>query len=140
MDYRLNNEGIVACVAAQVVRHGCQKLSVVVAVTNLLMHDTERKKVKGLTDTQRISMIVNQIDGGLLTIIMNSLVMLMKGGCMTFENGVLALTEAGLNMCEQMKDGRSNMLVSIMNDMPDVLVKIGAVEEEIMDKRYMIAL
>lgn len=129
-----------ACVAAQVVRHGCQKLSVVVAVTNLLMHDTERKKVKGLTDTQRISMIVNQIDGGLLTIIMNSLVMLMKGGCMTFENGELALTEAGLNMCEQMKDGRSNMLVSIMNDMPDVLVKIGAVEGEIMDKRYVIAL
>ena len=39
-----------------------------------------------------------------------------------------------------MKDGRSNMLVSIMNDMPDVLVKIGAVEEEIMDKRYVIAL
>lgn len=129
-----------ACVAAQVVRHGCQKLSVVVAVTNLLMHDTERKKVKGLTDAQRISMIVNQIDGGLLTIIMNSLVMLMKGGCMTFENGELALTEAGLNMCEQMKDGRSNMLVSIMNDMPDVLVKIGAVEGEIMDKRYVIAL
>lgn len=129
-----------ACVAAQVVRHGCQKLSVVVAVTNLLMHDTERKKVKGLTDAQRISMIVNQIDGGLLTIIMNSLVMLMKGGCMTFENGEFALTEAGLNMCEQMKDGRSNMLVSIMNDMPDVLVKIGAVEGEIMDKRYVIAL
>lgn len=129
-----------ACVAAQVVRHGCQKLSVVVAVTNLLMHDTERKKVKGLTDAQRISMIVNQIDGGLLTIIMNSLVMLMKGGCMTFENGELALTEAGLNMCEQMKDGRSNMLVSIMNDMPDVLVKIGTMEGEIMDKRYVIAL
>lgn len=129
-----------ACVAAQVVRHGCQKLSMVVAVTNLLMHDTERKKVKGLTDTQRISMIVNQIDGGLLTIIMNSLVMLMKGGCMTFENGELALTEAGLNMCEQMKDGQSNMLVSIMNDMPDVLVKIGTVEGEIMDKRYVIAL
>lgn len=129
-----------ACVAAQVVRHGWQKLSVVVAVTNLLMHDTERKKVKGLTDAQRISMIVNQIDGGLLTIIMNSLVMLMKGGCMTFENGELALTEAGLNMCEQMKDGRSNMLVSIMNDMPDVLVKIGTVEGEIMDKRYVIAL
>lgn len=129
-----------ACVAAQVVRHGCQKLSVVVAVTNLLMHDTERKKVKGLTDAKRISMIVNQIDGGLLTIIMNSLVMLMKGGCMTFENGELALTEAGLNMCEQMKDGRSNMLVSIMNDMPDVLLKIGAVEGEIMDKRYVIAL
>ena len=129
-----------ACVAAQVVRHGCKKLSVVVAVTNLLMHDTERKKVKGLTDAQRISMIVNQIDGGLLTIIMNSLVMLMKGGCMTFENGELALTEAGLNMCEQMKDGRSNMLVSIMNDVPAVLVKIGTVEGEIMDKRYVIAL
>ena len=126
-----------ACVAAQVVRHGWQKLSVVVAVTNLLMHDTERKKVKGLTDAQRISMIVNQIDGGLLTIIMNSLVMLMKGGCMTFENGELALTEAGLNMCEQMKDGRSNMLVSIMNDMPDVLVKIGAVEGEIMDNELL---
>ena len=129
-----------ACVAAQVVKHGCQKLSVVVAVTNLLMHDTERKKVKGLADAKRICMIVNQIDGGLLTIIMNSLVMLLKGGCMTFENGELTLTEAGLNMCEQMKDGRSNMLVSIMNDMPDVLVKIGTVGGEIMDKRYVIAL
>lgn len=140
MDYRLNNEGIVACVAAQVVKHGCKKLSVVVAATNLLMQDAERKKVKGLTDAKKISKIVNQIDGGLLTIIMNSLVMLIKGGCMSFTNGELTLTNTGLNMCEQMRDGRSDMLASIMNDIPVVLAKIGAMEGKIMDKRYVIAL
>lgn len=129
-----------ACVAAQVVRHGCKRLPVVVAATNLLMQDTERKKVKSLADAKKISMAVNQIDGGLLTVIMNSLVMLMKGDCMTFDNGELALTDAGLNMCEQMKDERSDMLGSILNDMPAVLEKIGTMEGEIIDKRYVIAL
>ena len=129
-----------ACVAVQVVNHGCKKLSAVVAVTNLLMHDVERKKVKGLTDAKSISVIMNQIDGGLLTIIMNSLVMMIKGGCMTFENGELSLTDVGQNMCEQMYDGRSDMLVNIINDMSAVLVKIETMEGEIMDKRYVIAL
>ena len=140
MDYRLNNEGIVACVAAQVVCHGRQKLSEVVVLTNLLMHEKERRAVKGMTDGKKISTVVNQVDGGLLTIIMNSLVMMIKGGCMTFKDGVLTLTVSGQNMCEQMQDGRSGILGCIMKDLPEVMAKITEMEGEILNKKYIIAL
>ena len=62
MDYRLNNEAIVGCVAAQVVRSGCQKLSLVVSITNLLMHDAERNKVTSMPNGMDLTVIVNQID------------------------------------------------------------------------------
>jgi hypothetical protein len=140
MDYRLNNEAIVGCVAAQVVRYGCQKLPSVVAVTNLLMHDTERKKVKSMPNSRDLTAIVNQIDGGLLTIIMNSLAILIQGGCLTFDVGVLTLTPTGLNLCEQMKDGRSEMLSGILRDLPAVMKKAEKMENGLLDQRYVIAL
>jgi len=34
MDYRINNEAIVACTIAQVVKQGCTKLPMAVGVTN----------------------------------------------------------------------------------------------------------
>ena len=54
MDYRLNNEAIVACVAAQVVKHGCRQLPAVVVITNLLMRDQERKKTIGEQDANNV--------------------------------------------------------------------------------------
>lgn len=140
MDYRLNNEAIVACVAAQVVRGGCQKLPIVVAITNLLMHYAERKRVKNMPDGKDITIIVNQIDGGLLTIIMNSLVMLIQGDCLTFDGSELTLTKAGQNLCEQMKDGRSKMLSGIVKDMSAIMEKSANMEDGLLDQRYVIAL
>lgn len=140
MDYRLNNEAIVACVAAQVVRSGCYKLPLVVAITNLLMHDAERKKVTKAVKSNDQAALVKQIDGGLLTIIMNSLIMLIQGGCMTYGEEVLRLTPAGMSLCEHMKDGRSKMLSEILRDLPTVMENTEKMEEGLLEQRYVIAL
>ena len=126
-----------ACVAAQVVNHGCQRLLSVVVTTNLLMHSQGRKDIMAEKDIKRITTIVNLVDGGLLTIIMNSLVLMIQGGCMMFKDGELSLTEPGKQMCEEMKDGRSSMLSEVLKDMPTVVEKMEGV---ITDKRYVIAL
>lgn len=140
MDYRLNNEAIVACVAAQVVKHGCRQLPAVVVITNLLMRDQERKKTIGEQDAKKKTTFVCKVDGGLLTIIMNSLVLLIKGGCMKFADGELSLTSSGYLMCEQMEDGRSDMLNEILKDLPALLEQMEKMEDVIEDKRYVIAI
>ena len=140
MDYRVNNEAVTACVVAQVVRNGCDRLAVVVGLTNLLMHEKERKHFLSTDNVKENTTIVGQLDGGLLTVIINSLVMMIQGECMTFREGVLTLTQSGINLCEQMKDGRSEMLSRIMKDMPAVMDKVVKMEEELLDQIYVISL
>lgn len=140
MDYRLNNEAIVACVAAQVVKHGCNQLPAVVVTTNLMMHNQKRATLLSEHDEKELAAIVNQVDGGLLTIIMNSLVLMIKGGCMKFAENKLSLTASGHQMCEQMQDGRSDILNVILKDLPVVMEIMEKMEDVIKDKRYVIAL
>lgn len=140
MDYRLNNEGIVACVAAQVVNCGFSKVSAVVIITNLLMHEAERKELKSSSESQSVANIMNHIDGGLLTIIINSLVMMIQGGCMEYAKGELTLTQAGYTMCRQMMDGRSHLLNSILKDIPAVKEKVDMMGMNLMNNKYFIAL
>ena len=140
MDYRINNEAGAACVAAQLVRNGCKSLSTVVGLTNLLMHEKERKRLLSTDNEKEIATITGQLDGGLLTIIMNSLVMMIQGGCMTFGEGNLSLTQSGISMCEQMKDRRSKMLSNILKDMPAIMEKTVRMKESMFDQRYVIAL
>ena len=45
MDYRINNEAIVGCVIAQVVKHGPYEVPFVTGMVNLLMQDKLRRKV-----------------------------------------------------------------------------------------------
>lgn len=139
MDYRLNNEAIVACVVAQVVNHGCKKLSVVVQLTALLMVDSMRNKAKQAERAEIISDALRLIDGGLLTIIMNSITLLVKGGCMLFANDELNLTQNGMTMCKQMRDKKSEMLAGIVKDIPAIIGKIEAMKIT-MDIKYVITL
>ena len=140
MDYRINNEADAACVAAQLVRKRCKSLSKVVGLTNLLMHEKERKKLLSIDNEKEISTITGQLDGGLLTIIMNCLVLMIQGGCMTFGEGDLSLTQSGISMCEQMKDRQSKMLSNILKDMPAIMEKTVRMKESMFDQRYVIAL
>lgn len=140
MDYRINNEAVAACVAAQLVRNGCENLSRVVGLTNLLMHEKERKRLLSTDNEKEIATITGQLDGGLLTIIMNSLVLMIQGGCMTFGEGNLLLTQSGMSMCEQMKDNRSEMLSCILKDLPAIIEKTVRMQESMFDQRYVIAL
>ena len=138
MDYRLNNEGIVACVATQVVCCGFRKVSEVVAVTNLLMHEDMRKEVKNMVSNKNLGAIMNRIDGGLLTITMNSLALMVMGGCRRYDDGKLTLTHAGENLCMQIKDGRCHKLNQILKDIPNIIRKIETMGGINLDNRYII--
>lgn len=99
-----------------------------------------RKKTIGEQDAKKKTTFVCKVDGGLLTIIMNSLVLLIKGGCMKFADGELSLTSSGYLMCEQMADGRGDMLNEILKDLPALLEQMEKMEDVIEDKRYVIAI
>ena len=43
-------------------------------------------------------------------------------------------------MCEQMEDGRSDMLNEILKDLPALLEQMEKMEDVIEDKRYVIAI
>ena len=104
------------------------------------MHEKERKKLLSIDNEKEISTITGQLDGGLLTIIMNCLVLMIQGGCMTFGEGDLSLTQSGISMCEQMKDRQSKMLSNILKDMPAIMEKTVRMKESMFDQRYVIAL
>jgi len=140
MDYRINNEALVACTVAQVVHHGCTSLPVVVGVTNLLLQERLRRKALKAEGYDELARIVGQLDGGLLTIIMNSLVMMIQGGCLTYHDNRLGLTDQGLKMCDEMADGKSKILTKTIGFIPKVLKKIEPVQPEALFNRYLIAL
>lgn len=140
MDYRINNEAIVACTIAQVVKQGCTKLPMAVGVTNLLMQSSARKKALKTDDANELAAVFGQLDGGLLTIIMNSLVMLIQGGCMVYLQDQLVLTDEGLSLCASMVDGKSEKLADCIKDIPFVLSKIDSIASDNVFNRFFIAL
>ena len=140
MDYRINNEAVVACTIAQVVKQGCTKLPMAVGVTNLLMQSASRRKVLKTDDANELAAVFSQLDGGLLTIIMNSLVMLIQGGCMVNRKDQLVLTDAGFALCASMKDGKSKKLADCIKDIPLVLSKMDSIASDNVFNRFIIAL
>lgn len=82
MDYRINNEAIVACVIAQVVKRGPYDIPIVVGAVNLLMRKKFRKKALTTSgdNMKELTMIFGQLDGSLLGVILNSMTMLIEGG------------------------------------------------------------
>ena len=78
MDYRLNNEAIVACVIAQVVSRGPYDIPFVTGMTNLLLQDRIRKKAIATMAEQveGLKLLLCQLDGMLFGVIVNSMTML----------------------------------------------------------------
>lgn len=98
-----------ACTIVQVIKHGCKELPKVLGITNLLLQKSQKE--------------YGMLDGGLLTIMMNSLVMLIQGGCVVYKGDVFKLTENGNALSESMKDERSRILTKITNEIPAVMAK-----------------
>ena len=97
MDYRINNEAITACVIAQVVKRGPYDIPFVIGMVNLLMQKKCRKKALETSEKneKNLMMIFGQLDGSLLGVVVNSMAMLIEGGCLQKESGKLFLTEVG---------------------------------------------
>lgn len=130
MDYRLNNEALTACVIVQVVRNGWADLTEAVGMTNLLMQPSLRKKAMKSDEEGELCRLFGQIDGGMLTVIMNSIVMLEEGGCVERDGHNLKLTPQGVALCQSMSNGRSKVLSGIVESIPTTLGIYAAIDKQ----------
>lgn len=141
MDYRINNEAIVACVIAQVVKRGPYDIPFVMGVVNLLMQKKYRKKAL-LTPGDKVNeltIIFGQLDGSLLGVILNSMTMLLEGECLQKVDGKLVLTDSGQELCQEMIGGESKMLNDVLNDMDQILFKYECVDLKKLYQQFWIA-
>lgn len=141
MDYRINNEAIVACVIAQVVKRGPYDIPFVTGVVNLLMRKKYRKKALTTSgdNVKELTMIFGQLDGSLLGAILNSMTMLLEGGCLQKVDGKLALTDAGQKLCQEMNGGKSKMLNDVLTDLDQILFKFECINLNSLYQQFWIA-
>lgn len=141
MDYRINNEAIVACVIAQVVKRGPYDIPFITGVVNLLMRKKFRKKALTTSgdNVKELTMIFGQLDGSLLGVILNSMTMLIEGGCLQKADGKLVLTDSGHELCQEMIGGESKMLDDVLNDMDQILFKYECVDLKKLYQQFWIA-
>lgn len=142
MDYRINNEAITACVIAQVVKRGPYDIPFVIGMVNLLMQKKCRKKALETSEKneKNLMMIFGQLDGSLLGVVVNSMTMLIEGGCLQKESGKLFLTEVGQKLCQEMNDNRSKMLSEILTDMNLIIFNYKSIEMKSLYQHFWIAL
>ena len=142
MDYRINNEAIIACVIAQVVKRGSYDIPFVIGMANLLMQKKYRKKALEISgdNVRDLVMIFGQLDGSLLGVVINSITMLIEGGCLQKESGKLFLTEVGQKLCQEMNDNRSKMLSEILTDMNQIIFKYEDIDMRNFYQQFWIAL
>lgn len=141
MDYRINNEAIVGCVIAQVVKHGPYEVPFVTGMVNLLMQDKLRRKVLATPGdrVQELGMLFGQLDGELLGVIMNSMTMLIEGRCLKRHDDTLTLTGTGIELCEEMNNGKSKLLAKILRDLDNVLFKYDGIDKNALYEQMWIA-
>lgn len=141
MDYRINNEAIVGCVIAQVVKRGPYEIPFVIGITNLMLQKKLRGKARKTSadKVDELGMLYGQIDGDLLGVIMNSLTMLIEGGCIKRKEGNLLVTESGHQLCEEMSNGKSRMLAEVLKDMDEVLFKYDSIDRTCLYDKMWIA-
>ena len=141
MDYRINNEAIVGCVITQVVRRGPYEVPFVIGMVNMLMQDKLRKRV--LTThgdkVKDLGILFGQLHGDLLSVIMNSLTMMIEGGCLKRHDNMVMLTDAGLELCKEMNDGKSKMLMRILKDIDNALFKYDSIDAKVLYEQMWIA-
>lgn len=115
MDYRLNNEGLIACLIAQVVFRNKTKINNLAQISlmiALLLNDKTRKKLglyarlidlNDLTDSMS-NVTLNILYKELLPVIVNSTVLLMQSGILSLDACSLHLTEKGVAFCNDMNN------------------------------------
>lgn len=141
MDYRINNEAIVACVIAQVVKRGPYDIPFVTGVVNLLMQKKYRKKALTTPgdNVKELTMFFGQLDGSLLGVIFNSMTMLLEGECLQKVDGKLALTETGRKLCQDMNNGNSKLLTDVLTDVDQILFKYECIDLNSLYQQFWIA-
>ncbi len=144
MDYRLNNESIVACVISQIIYRSLSSqndIARIALLTSLLfndhsiglLHNSENLKAKTDQIESYISFTSSFVYKEMLPIVINSVVLLLQGGILQKSNDEnLIITEKGLVFCTGMYEislgSRCSEILYQIDKVLDVCSKYSTVE------------
>lgn len=121
MDYRINNEALIACVVAQIVNKGACNVARLTALIPILLNDDFRKKIVRKnqiieSDFYKVGMSYKE----LLVSVMNSIIMLIESKCLALTDEELQPLKGNEILCMSMNKS-SKRLSNILNDMDQIL-------------------
>ena len=91
MDYRINNEAIISCVIAQVLkRESCDSLRLSLLVPLLMENKT--------VNNTELTLVYKEY----LPIVVNSIIILVQGNIVKNRAGIISLTDKGNEFCNGM--------------------------------------
>lgn len=91
MDYRINNEAIISCVIAQVLkRESCDSLRLSLLVPLLMENKT--------VNNTELTLVYKEY----LPIVVNSIIILVQGNIVKNRAGIISLTDKGNEFCNDM--------------------------------------
>lgn len=91
MDYRINNEAIISCVIAQVLkRESCDSLRLSLLVPLLMENET--------VNNTELTLVYKEY----LPIVVNSIIILVQGNIVKNRAGIISLTDKGNEFCNGM--------------------------------------
>lgn len=113
MDYRINNEAIISCVIAQVLKRGvCEPLRLSLLTPLLMENATINHTILTLTYKEYLPIVVN------------SIVILEQGSVIKVENNTISLTDKGGDFCQQItKHPLSHRLQTIIGKIDNLLLE-----------------
>lgn len=126
MDNLLNNEGLVSCVAFQILKERPCDFSKLSILLSLLMDDQIRTYVMNqdslfLEDSifrNERPEFLERIYLEMLPVCLNSMVILIQNGFVETDNNILKLTDKGLSLAEDVSFIGSRRLEKINKDVP----------------------
>lgn len=143
MDYRLNNEALIACCISPLIERRSLTVAQITLVLTILLNDSIRHIIlttpRIVIDNKKLNKISLSYQE-LLPYIMNSLVLLIQSGCIIIEQDAIKKLPLNSHLSEVIEDRSVGRLRDILNDMEAVLDRICSYEISTLYKELNISL
>lgn len=143
MDYRLNNEALIACCISPLIERKSLTVAQITLVLTILLNDSMRRIIlttpRIVIDNKKFNKISLSYQE-LLPYIMNSLVLLIQSGCIIIEKDAIKKLPLNSHLSEVIEDRSVGRLRDILNDMEAVLDRICSYEISTLYKELNISL
>lgn len=143
MDYRLNNEAFIACCISPLIEKRSLTVAQITLILTILLNDSVRHLIlstyRNGIDYKKYSKISLSYKE-LLPYIMNSLILLVQGGCIEIKEGMIKKLPSNSHLSSVIESRSEGRLKRILNDIEAVLDYIHSYEIATLYKEFNISL
>lgn len=143
MDYRLNNEALIACCISPLIERRSLTVAQITLILTIILNDSVRHHIltasKGEIDNREFNKISLDYHE-LLPYIMNSLVLLIQSRCISIEQDVIKKLQRNSHLSEVISNNSNGRLKRILNDMESISNHICSFEISTLYKNLNISL